>query len=122
LRCKVCSSTFNADNRYKKSIKAKYYCPHCGGALFRWKTRLDVIMHKCGNKDCTYRLNALKQLTPAEHNLRRSKSSQFKLCYIYREYLFQAKDLVVYIFSQFWTLEPDLSLQIAPGQGHCFVG
>jgi len=52
-------------------------------------------MHKCGNKDCTYRLNALKQLTPAEHNLRRSKSSQFKLCYIYREYLFQAKDLVV---------------------------
>jgi hypothetical protein len=32
------------------------------------------------------------------------------------------KVVLVYIFSQFWTLEPDLSLQIAPGQGHCFVG
>jgi transposase-like protein len=52
-------------------------------------------MHKCGNDNCQHRLNALKQLNPAEQNLRRSKSSQFKLCYIYREYLFQAKDLVV---------------------------
>ena len=52
-------------------------------------------MHKCSNDNCPHRLNALKQLNPAEQNLRQSKSSQFKLCYIYREYLFQAKDLVV---------------------------
>jgi transposase-like protein len=63
--------------------------------LFRWKTRLDVIIHKCSNDNCPHRINALNQLNPAEQNLRRSKSSQFKLCYIYREYLFQAKDLVV---------------------------
>ena len=63
--------------------------------MFRWKNRLDVIMHKCSNDNCPHRLNALKQLNPAEQNLRQSKSSQFKLCYIYREYLFQAKDLVV---------------------------
>lgn len=95
LLCKVCSSTFQADNRYKKAAKAKYYCPHCHGALFRWKIRLDAIIHKCSNNNCPYRLNALKQLTPAEAALRKSKSSQFKICYTYNEYLFQAKDLVV---------------------------
>lgn len=88
-------STFQADNRYKRAAKAKYFCPHCHGALYRWKTRLEVIIHKCGNDNCPHRLNALKKLNPSEHNLRHSKSSQFKLCYIYREYLFQARDLVV---------------------------
>lgn len=95
MRCKVCTSNFNADNRYRKSAKAKYYCPHCNGALFRWKVRIDVIIHKCGNDNCPHRLNALKKLNPTEHNLRQSKSSQFKLNYIYREYLFQAQDLIV---------------------------
>lgn len=95
LRCKVCSSNFQADNRYKRAAKAKYYCPHCHGALYRWKIRLDVIIHKCGNDNCPHRLNALKKLNPAEQNIRQSRLSQFKLCYIYREYLFQAKDLVV---------------------------
>lgn len=51
-------------------------------------------MHKCGNDNCPHRINALKQLNPAEQNLRHSKLSQFKLCYIYREYLFEAKELV----------------------------
>jgi putative transposase len=95
LRCKVCVSTFHTDNRYKRAAKTKYYCPHCHGALFRWKTRLDAIIHKCSNDNCPHRLNALKQLNPAEHNLRKIKSSQFKLCYIYREYLFQAKDIIL---------------------------
>jgi transposase-like protein len=94
LLCKVCSSLFQAVNRSQRAAKAKYYCPHCNGALYRWKTRLDVIMHKCGNDNCPHRINALKQLNPAEQNLRHSKLSQFKLCYIYREYLFEAKELV----------------------------
>ena len=51
-------------------------------------------MHKCSNDNCPYRISALKQLNPAEQNLRRLKSSQFKLCYIYREYLFEAKNLI----------------------------
>ena len=95
LRCKVCLANFNADNRFKRALKAKYYCPHCHGALFRWKVRLDVIMHKCSNDNCPHRLNALQKLNPKEQNIRPTKLSQFKLCYIYREYLFQAKDLLV---------------------------
>ena len=63
--------------------------------MFRWKIRLDVIMHKCDHHNCPYRINALKQLNPSEQNLRKSKSSQFKLNYIYREYLFEAKDLAI---------------------------
>ena len=30
--------------------------------------------------------------------------------------------ILLYVFSQFWTLRSNLSLQIAPDQGHCFVG
>jgi len=28
----------------------------------------------------------------------------------------------VYVFSHFWTPDPDLSLRFAPGPGGCFVG
>ena len=51
-------------------------------------------MHKCCNDNCPHRLNAIAKLNPAEKLLQKIKSSQFKLCYIYREYLFQAADLV----------------------------
>ncbi|MEK9145286.1 MAG: DDE-type integrase/transposase/recombinase, partial [Elusimicrobiota bacterium] len=61
--------------------------------MFRWKLRLHVVIHKCGNDNCPHRLNALNQLNPAERSLQKTKSSQFKLNYIYREYLFQANEL-----------------------------
>jgi len=93
LQCKVCSSTFQADNRFRKSLKAKYFCPYCQHALFRWKSRRHVIIHKCCNDNCPHRLNAINQLNPAEKALQRTKSSQFKLNYTYREYLFQANEL-----------------------------
>jgi putative transposase len=94
LRCKVCSSVFQADNRSQRALKAKYFCPYCQHALFRWKTLLHVIIHKCCNDNCPHRLDAINRLNPAEKLLQRTKSSQFKLCYTYREYLFQAADLV----------------------------
>jgi transposase-like protein len=94
LRCKVCSSLFQADNRFKRALKAKYFCPYCQHALFRWKILLHVIIHKCCNDNCPHRLDAINRLNPAEKILQKIKSSQFKLCYTYREYLFQAPDLV----------------------------
>ena len=51
-------------------------------------------MHKCKNDNCPHRLNALNKLNPAEKLLQKMKSSQFKLAYVYREYLFQAAELV----------------------------
>jgi len=95
LRCKVCKSNFNADNRFKRALKAKYYCPYCQFALYRWKTMLHVIIHKCPNDNCQHRINALNQLNPAERILQKTKSSQFKLNYTYREYLFQAQEITL---------------------------
>ena len=94
MLCKVCSSVFKVDNRFKRALKAKYFCPYCQYALFRWKTLLHVIIHKCPNDNCPHRLNAFNKLNPAEKLLQKTKSSQFKLNYIYREYLFQAAELV----------------------------
>ena len=54
---------------------------------------MHVIAHKCSNDNCPHRLNALKELNPSERALLKTKSSQFKLCYVYREYLYQAKEL-----------------------------
>ena len=51
-------------------------------------------MHKCPNNKCPHRLNAISKLNPAEKILQKTKSSQFKLNYIYREYLFQATELI----------------------------
>ncbi len=62
--------------------------------MFRWKRLLHVIIHKCCDDNCPHRLNAISRLNPAEKLLQKTKSSQFKLCYTYREYLFQAADLV----------------------------
>ncbi|MFH1223104.1 MAG: DDE-type integrase/transposase/recombinase [Pseudomonadota bacterium] len=61
--------------------------------MFRWKTRVDVIIYKCSNDNCPHRLNAVKKLNESEHAVRRIKSSQFKLCYTYREYLFKPNEL-----------------------------
>ncbi len=93
LQCKICTATFQADNRFKRALKSKYFCPYCQHALYRWKARRHVIIHKCPNDNCHHRLNAINQLNPAEKALQKIKSSQFKLNYIYREYLFQANEL-----------------------------
>lgn len=54
---------------------------------------MHCIAHKCSNDNCPHRINALKELNPSEKALLKTKSSQFKLCYVYREYLFQAQEL-----------------------------
>lgn len=95
LRCKACKSVFQADNRFKRALKAKYFCPYCQNSLFRWKAYPHVIIHKCSNDNCQHRLDALNRLNPAEKLLQKTKSSQFKLCYTYREYLFQPQEITL---------------------------
>ncbi|MDP2983259.1 MAG: DDE-type integrase/transposase/recombinase [Candidatus Latescibacter sp.] len=36
LRCKVCNTLFQS-NHIRKEGKARYWCPYCGRALYRWK-------------------------------------------------------------------------------------
>jgi putative transposase len=94
LKCKVCGLLFQVEQRFRKHDKSKYFCPYCGHALFRWKNRKEVTIYKCCNDDCQHRIQALAKLNPAERALQKKRTSQFKLCYQYREYHYKPKELV----------------------------
>lgn len=93
LLCKVCGTLFQLHHNRKES-KAKYWCPHCGRAIYLWKKSDVCNIYKCGNKNCPCYLNNLKKLNEREKKLQKTgMSSQFKLCYQYREYHFSPAQL-----------------------------
>jgi putative transposase len=94
LKCKICGLLFQIEQRFRKHEKSKYFCPYCDHALFRWKNRKEVTIYKCCNDDCQHRIRALAKLNPAERTLQKKRSSQFKLCYQYREYHYKPQELV----------------------------
>ncbi len=89
-QCKICKKTFCETP--KKRI-TKYLCPHCKKALYKWKERESVRIYKCGNDRCKKYLGNIKKLSPEEKELRKEKSSQFKLRYIFRDYKISLKDI-----------------------------
>lgn len=95
VKCKICGNTSPTDKPRRES-KAKYWCPHCGNALFRWKEDGLCTAYKCPNDFCSCYLRNLGSLTPAEHQMRKEgKTSQFKLHYLFREYHFAAEQLTL---------------------------
>jgi len=94
IRCKVCGHLFQVDQRFRKNEKSKYFCPYCNLALFRWKVRKEVTIYKCSTDDCQHRVQALAKLNPDERTLQKKRSSQFKLCYQYREYHYKPQELL----------------------------
>jgi transposase-like protein len=94
IKCKVCGHLFQVHHRIRNQRKSKQFCPYCGLALFRWKVRKEVTIHKCPNDKCPHRLQAVAKLNPAEKVLQKERSSQFKLSYQYREYHFKPAELV----------------------------
>lgn len=93
LKCKVCGHLFQLNQRFHKNSKSKYFCPYCNCALFKWKERKEVTIYKCCNDNCPHRIHALNKLNPAERSLQKKHSSQFKLCYQYREYHYKPNEL-----------------------------
>jgi transposase-like protein/transcription elongation factor Elf1 len=91
LLCKICGELFQAGRRFQK--KTKYYCPYCLHALFTWKVRKEVTIYKCSNDTCEYRVRQTAKLNEKERELAKRRSSQFKLCYQYREYHYQLHEL-----------------------------
>jgi len=91
IKCKVCGALSQVHIRHR--IKAKYFCPHCGYALYLWKKRKDVSIYKCDNDNCPLFLKYKSQLNFREKLLAKIKSSQFKLRYQYREYHFTNEQL-----------------------------
>jgi len=93
LRCKVCNTLFPS-HRIRKESKTSYWCPYCGRALYRWKTDTVRTIFKCGNKVCPCYTSNLEKLNDQEKKLQKTgMSSQFKLCYHYREYHFTPAEL-----------------------------
>lgn len=91
--CKICGGTSSTD-KPRRAGQARYWCPHCGYALFRWKEDGLSTAHKCPNHQCPFYLKNLAALTPAERQMRdQGNTSQFKLHYIFREYHYAAHDL-----------------------------
>lgn len=95
LRCKVCGGLSPVERRLRKTERAKYWCPYCNAALYRWKVQTDVTLYKCGNDHCPAYLKNLARLNSDEKRLRKERSSQFSVRYIYREYHFRPEQLRV---------------------------
>ncbi|MEI8190835.1 MAG: DDE-type integrase/transposase/recombinase, partial [candidate division NC10 bacterium] len=86
LRCKVCGLLFPS-HRCRRESNARYWCPHCGWALYRWKHEPKVTIYKCPNDHCSCYTANVAKLNERERALQQTgMSSQFKLCYQYREY------------------------------------
>ena len=91
--CKICGKTSPTDSPRRES-KARYWCPHCGYALFRWKEDGICTAFKCPNDRCPVYERNLTVLTNEERQMREAgNTSQFKLRYLYREYHFASEDL-----------------------------
>jgi len=93
VKCKICNK-LSPTHRVRTVSKAKYFCPHCGNAMFLWKENQLLTIFKCPNNKCSHYLKKLAALTPEERQMRiAGKTSQFKLHYQYREYHFNPADL-----------------------------
>jgi len=93
LLCKVCNQLSKVAYRRHPS-QSKYWCPCCNNALYLWKKSEILTIYKCPNDQCPRYLSAKAKLNAKERKLQKSKSSQFKLRYQYREYHFDPKYLV----------------------------
>ncbi len=93
VQCKICRGT-SPTNKPRRVSKAKYWCPHCGYALFLWKEDGISTAYKCPNAKCPCYRNNLAALTSEEKQMRQEgKTSQFKLRYVFREYHFSSEPL-----------------------------
>jgi putative transposase len=91
--CKICNKT-SPTNKPRRESKTRYWCPHCGRALFQWKEDGLCTAFKCQNNACSFYNRNLAALTPEEHRIRQEgNTSQFKLHYLFREYHYAAEEL-----------------------------
>ena len=94
VKCKICGKT-SPTHGNKRKRKAKYLCPYCSSALFKWKESKQSTIYKCPSYTCFHYLSNKAQLTKEEKTMRsREKyNPNFKLHYQYREYHISPDDL-----------------------------
>lgn len=95
ILCKICKRT-TPTHQARRESKSRYWCPHCGKAMFRWKEDGIATAYKCPTDHCPFYLRNLASLTAEERQMRADgNTSQFKLRYLFREYHFASEDLAV---------------------------
>lgn len=94
VKCKICGKT-SSTNRTKRKPKAKYLCPYCSNALFKWKESKQSTIYKCPNYNCAHYMHKKMLLTEEEKAIRSRQKydPNFKLHYQYREYHISPDDL-----------------------------
>jgi transposase-like protein len=94
VKCKICGKTTSI-NTTKRKPKAKYLCPYCSSALFKWKQSKQCTTYKCPSYKCPHYLRNKMQLTKEERAMRSQQkyNPNFKLHYQYREYHLTPEDL-----------------------------
>jgi len=78
---------------HRLTHSARYWCPYCHSALYRWKQRPDSTIYKCPSDQCPHYRQKQQALKWNEKLLQKLRLSQFKLRYQYREYHFQLAQL-----------------------------
>jgi len=78
IKCKICG--FQTPPERPKR-KPRFFCPHCGRALKRFKQHKDFDVYKCKSKSCPYRHNNSLRAEAI-----RSGANPKARSYIYRDY------------------------------------
>ena len=84
ILCKICNFRFSKGKSDFKPISL--ICPYCGHSLVLKKDRNHFNIHKCVNNKCSFYLDSLKKLSPADFAEYQKDKHKFKLHYIYREF------------------------------------
>lgn len=94
VKCKICGKT-SSTNKVRKETKAKYFCPYCSNALYKWKQSKITTTYKCNNHNCPVYLKNKSKLTKQEIEVRNKQkyNPNFKLHYQYKEYHLSEQDL-----------------------------
>jgi len=70
VKCKICGKTTSI-NTTKRKPKAKFLCPYCSCALFKWKQSKQSTTYKCPSYNCPHYLRNKMSLTDEEKAMRR---------------------------------------------------
>jgi len=93
VRCKICQG-LSPILRARRQSQAKYWCPHCGWALYRWKREKEKTYYKCPNDQCPVYVSKSVALNDSEKELAATgMGSQFKRRYQWREYHYDPAEI-----------------------------
>jgi len=89
--CKVCNFVFANKTDFLKNVALK--CPHCYRVLEKIKSRKHFYIYKCKHNNCCFYQSNLRNLSLEEEEHYKANPQDFKLHYIYREFIIDFEPL-----------------------------